>query len=77
MNILINWISTINYLVNFSGILFPLKLDRNRIYTAPKAQGLKLHVCHAGARMYMYATRPNTQVSPFELDMLELLPKFI
>ena len=77
MNVLINWASITNYLVNLSGILFPPKLDRNWIYTAPAVQRLRLHVCHAGARMYMYATRPNTQVSPFELDMLELLPKFI
>ena len=39
--ILINWASITDYFMDFSVILFPLKLTRNRIYTAPAAQGLK------------------------------------
>ena len=40
--ILINWASITNYFMDFSVILFPVKLTRNRIYPAPAAQRLML-----------------------------------
>ena len=38
---LINWASTTEYFINFSGILFRLKLSWKRIYPGPAGQGLK------------------------------------
>ena len=40
ITILINWASITNYFMDFSVILFPLKLIRKRIYTALAAQQL-------------------------------------
>ena len=64
-NYLISWASITNYFINFTGILFGLKLASTRVYTVTAAQGLyEGNMLHMGAKAqkkikYYYHTYHN------------------
>ena len=58
-----------NYFIDYSAILFPLKLTRNRIYTAPAAQRLThmMHYVLASSNMKHY------KCSKQDIDMFDFI----
>ena len=53
--------------MDFSGILFPLQLKRNRIYTAPAAQGLPF--MNSFMNVHEYCKSMNVHESIYESSL--------